>query len=327
MQRPAHDFSAAARFLLVGPLLIAAEAVIEPWLIQIVRQFRDSLVPEDALPRFRGLIAGAMRWRDSYLVEILLVVLAFGIPLWSATYELSPAGGTWHTYATAGTQEPTIASRWDLYVASPLIRYLWLRWMWRYILWSTFLCRVASLPLKLVPTHPDRAGGLGFLAFGHVKFAVLTFAFSEQVASFIGEQILLEGMPLESFRDEMVGTAVLNLLIFLTPLLAFSPKLITCKRKGLFEYGTLTDRCVDAFHEKWIDGRVGRQEDLLGSSDVQSLADLGISYETVEKMKPVVVGRETVITFLVASLLPFAPLLLAKYPIEKLLKRLLETFL
>src|SRR5262249_32790699 len=263
--------------------------IVGPWLIHTVREFGDSLVPEAEIPKYRGFVARARRWRDSYLAEILLAVCALGAQFWRTTYSLSPAVGTWLTYVTAGTQEPSMASIWDFYVASPLIRFLWLRWMWKYLIWSLFLCRVAALHLKLVPTHPDRAGGLGFVASGHVKLAILSVAFSAQVASYIGEQILFLGLRLDSFRDEIVATAILNLLIFLTPLLAFSPKLIACKRDGLLEYTKLADRYVRDFHEKWIAGIGSQNEPLLGSPDLQSLADVGSSFERVEKMKAILI--------------------------------------
>ncbi|MGE8677981.1 MAG: hypothetical protein ACN6PE_05150 [Achromobacter marplatensis] len=45
----------------------------------------------------------------------------------------------------------------------PLFSVLRLAWVWRLVLASIVLLRIARLPLKLVPSHPDRVGGLGFL--------------------------------------------------------------------------------------------------------------------------------------------------------------------
>jgi hypothetical protein len=63
-------------------------------------------------------------------------------------------------------------------------------------------------------------------------------------------------------------------------------------------------------------------EPLVGSADVQSLADLGNSYEIVRSMRVVPVTRDAILQLTVATLTPIAPLLLTIMPLEELLKKL-----
>jgi len=321
-----YDFSEACRYLFVGPLLIVAEALIEPWLSHVVNRLRR-LVPEEEAQKFTDRVARAVRSRDSLLMEVIIVLLAFARPHFGVTLGISTGTSSWLTCHTSEGVQATMASYWSLFIARPLISWLWFRWLWRYFIWSLLLCRISSLALRLTPTHPDRCGGLGAVAVGQSRFAILSFAFAAQVASAAGVEIVFEGASFLSFRYVILGVVVLALLVFVTPLLAFSPKLITCKKKGLFEYGALSDQYTEAFHQKWIKGKRREDEHLIGSGDIQSLADLANSFEVIQTMKPALIGKGTLLAFALTSLIPFAPLLLTVYPVDELLQRLWKMFL
>jgi hypothetical protein len=62
---------------------------------------------------------------------------------------------------------------------------------------------------------------------------------------------------------------------------------------------------------------------LLGSADIQSLADLTNSVEVVRSMVAIPVTKGTITRLVVATLVPIAPLLLTMMPAEELLKKLL----
>lgn len=314
------DIEEACRFLLVGPLLIAAEAFVEPWLLQVVSYTRDRLIPKVELPQYEKLIRSLLRWRDSAIAEILLLISTFGWQFVERQVVPVTATTTWHQLPSGSL---TYAFFCYAYFAKPIIRFLWLRWLWQYGIWSIFLARLSSLSLKVMATHPDRHGGLAVIATGHARFAVLALTFGVQAASILCGQILFEGKSLMSFKFEIVGIAAIVLLIFLTPLLVFTGKLLEAKRIGLFEFGTLADEYISKFQDKWI-SPVGGKEELLGTSDLQSLADLGNSYQVVREMKVLLIGKDNVMMFLVATLLPFVPLLLTVYPVDELLRNLLK---
>ena len=86
-------------------------------------------------------------------------------------------------------------------------------------------------------------------------------------------------------------------------------------------------RYAGAFQETWIAGGAAGDETLLGSSDIQSLADLANSYEVVRGMQAVPFGRDTIVRLGVAALVPFAPLVLTVIPAEEIVKKLLGMLL
>jgi hypothetical protein len=58
-----------------------------------------------------------------------------------------------------------------------------LRWFWRFLIWATLLWRASRLRLQLMPLHPDRCGGLGFLTLFPGIFCGLVFALSCLIAA------------------------------------------------------------------------------------------------------------------------------------------------
>ncbi len=319
------DFAEISRFLFVLPLLIAAEGIVEPWLGHVMAHCR-TLTAEADQEKFKQNIALSLRSRDSITIELLIVLLAFIRPHLGGL-ELSSSTSSWRTCTTAAGVEPTTAFLWYLYIAKPLISLLWFRWLWKYIIWSQLLFRTSKLTLRVTPTHPDRMGGLGFIAVAQTRFAILYFAIATQVASYVGEEIVFEGAKLFSFKYLILTLVLVAPVIFLTPCLAFSGKLLKAKRKGLLEYGALADQYTKEFHEKWIEGKRSDNEVLMGSSDIRSLADLANSFTVVQTMKSAIISKTTIMTFALASLLPFAPLLLTVYPFDELLSRLVKMVL
>jgi hypothetical protein len=74
----------------------------------------------------------------------------------------------------------------------------------------------------------------------------------------------------------------------------FTPQLTRAKRNGLSQYGLLASRYVDGFEQKWVVGNAAEGGELLGSADIQSLADLGNSYAAVRDMRLVPFGLRRV---------------------------------
>ena len=110
--------------------------------------------------------------------------------------------------------------------------------------------------------------------------------------------------------------------IILGPLLFFVPQLAQAKRTGSREYGVLAERYVREFDSKWLRGGAPAGKPLVGSSDIQSLADLGSSFQVVREMRIMPIKRDDVLRLVVATLLPIVPLALTMMSLEELLKTL-----
>jgi hypothetical protein len=119
-----------------------------------------------------------MRWRDSNLAEACLLIASFALAFSSGL----DFHREWSVAGAEGT--PSLAGWWYLAVSRPLFLFLALRWVWRGSLWTGFLFRVSRLPLALMPTHPDLAGGLGFLPICQASFASVVLALSVVVSSY-----------------------------------------------------------------------------------------------------------------------------------------------
>jgi hypothetical protein len=160
-----------------------------------------------------------------------------------------------------------------------------------------------------------------------IAFAPVILAQCAVLSGLIGARILFQGETLASFRYEIAAFVILGLAVVLGPLCVFAPTLLALKRQGRREYGALAARYTREFHEKWIRGGAPADEALVGSADIQSLADLANSYEVVRGMQAAPFGRDTVIQLAVSAVVPLLPLALTVLPAEEILKRLVGMLL
>jgi hypothetical protein len=317
-----------ARFLAALPLLMAAELAVHLRMRRLVAQFyARNLVSEADRPRLNAAIASAMRLRNSLAAELLLLVFiyAVGIPLRNyiaidtSTWVAGSAAG-----AAFGFGNLSLAGWWHALVSLPIFQFLLLRWYFRIFIWTRFLWHVSRIELRLVPTHPDRVGGLGFLGNIVYAFAPLLLAHGVLLAGMIADRIFFVGATLQQFTLEIAGGVGALVFIVLCPLMVFAGQLSRVRRAGLGDYGTLAQRYVKEFDAKWVRGGHDPGEPLMGSADIQSLADLGNSFEVIRTMRFVPFSKETVFQLGVITLAPLVPLLLTMISLEELLKRLLS---
>jgi hypothetical protein len=80
-----------------------------------------------------------------------------------------------------------------------------------------------------------------------------------------------------------------------------------------------------ALQERWIGGPA--RQDLLGSPDFQSLADLGTSYsENVQNMQVFLFSLRDIVGLFIVSHLPAIPVLLLEQSVSDVIKRLVHVF-
>ncbi|MDD5266616.1 MAG: hypothetical protein PHO08_05745 [Methylococcales bacterium] len=322
-----YDVDVHVRFLVALPLLLVAELVVHQRIRLIVKQFVErGIVPPQVHPQFEALIVSAMRLRNSVVIEVLLIILVLtvGHYLWlSQTLE----SATWYAAIVDGHRHSSPAGYWYAYVSIPVFQFLLLRWYFRIIIWARFLWQVSRLDLHLVPTHPDRAAGLGFLGGSAAAFMPLLLAQGALLAGNIANHIFYAGETLLYFKPEIAVFTIFSLLLVLGPLCVFAPRLAQAKRQGLLEYGALASRYVEGFDQKWLRGGAPLDEQLVGTGDIQSLNDLAGSFEVVYSMRPFPFGKTVVLQTAIAALLPVLPLALTMISLEDIVKRLLGILL
>jgi hypothetical protein len=280
------------------------------------------------MPRFEAAVASARRLCRLIAVDALIIAFIYGIGIlviWRQYVALDVT--TWYAAPSAQGSRLSLAGIWYGYVSLPLFQFLMLRWYFRLFVWARFLWQISRIDLSLIPTHPDRLGGLGFLLGTTGALVVFASAHGALLAGWLATRILVLGVPLTEFKIEIAAMVIVVLCITLGPLLTLASPLLRTKRSGTREYGTLAARYVREFDAKWLRGDSNGQEPLIGSSDIQSLADMANSYSVVSSMRSVPVTREIIVRFTVATLWPVAPLVLTLMPLEAMLTKLVSIIL
>lgn len=315
-----HDIEAHVRFLVALPILIAAELLVHLRIRPMVRRFIDLRMVQPAdMPRFRKAIDSAARTRNSVFLELTLVAAVYTLGLWAWNSRTELGLTTWYALP-GGRWRLTPAGYWYVFVSLPIFQFILLRWYMRLWIWFRFLWQVNRLKLNLLPTHPDRCGGLSFLGKSSYAYAPILFAQGAILAGIVAGHVIYRGESLQSFKFQIGGFIVFFVVVVLAPLLMFTPRMARTKRQGLAVYSVVAQRYVEAFDRKWAH-RAFPSEELLGSGDIQSLADLGNSYEIVRGMRVVPFGLQDVTRLAAATAAPLTPLLLTIFSFEELIQR------
>jgi len=317
-----HDVEVHVRFLVALPVLIAAELIVHSRIRPVVHRFveRRIVILQD-LPRFERAIDSAVSFRNSIPIELGLLLLVYTLGLWLWRSRIAIVAPTWYALP-GGRWHLTPAGVWYVFVSIPILQFLLLRWYLRLFIWFRFLWQVSRIDLNLVPTHPDRCAGLAFLGRSAYAFGPVLFAQGAMLAGLVAARVLYRGESLTSFKLQIGGFIVFFVVAILGPLVMFTPGMARAKRKGLADYGLLAQRYVESFEQKWVLGHPAEQ--LLGSADIQSLADLGNSYAVVNEMRSIPFGLQDITRLAVATAAPLLPLMLTIFSPEELIMRVIK---
>lgn len=321
-----QHFGVTVRCLIAIPLLVIAEGVAHAMTTRLLPHFASSgLVTDDQRDRFRSILSGIARLRDLSLPwvvigTLLLAWLVIGPPA-GEQHEL-----IWADAAEGGTHHFGFGGLWFLYVVRPIFLVLLLAWLWRLALCFVLMSRIAKLDLSLVPTHPDRAGGLGFLETLPAAFSMVVLAMSAVLASRWAHDVLYHGVDVNSLRVPAAVFVVAMIVLFMAPLLPFSSRLRAAKRKAVLQYGALVARHGRGVQRRWIEGEPVDDE-LLSAPEIGPVADTGALYESVAKMRTMPIGRSTLLMIAVPAILPLLVVAAIQIPIKNILKTLLTTLI
>lgn len=321
------DFATYARFFLALPLIFAAEVVVGPRLrTAALNIIQGNFVRSEDIPAVEAAVVRVSRRREALLPELVMIGMALA-GAWYIVHSVESISGgtaaaTWSSVMREDGNGLSIAGLWQYFVALPILQFFAYRWLWRWLIWSLFLFDLSRLKLNLVATHPDRAGGLGFLGGAHTSLGIFPFAFSCVMSAHVAFQLYFEAVPIETFMYLFIVYLVLMELVCFGPLLIFAPQLARTRLEGLRSYGILADTYNRAFDRKWVAGRSPPDEQLLGSSDIQSLADLGNSFGMIRDMRPFPFTRQQILQIAVIASLPGLPLIFLIMPVGQLLKLL-----
>jgi len=312
------------RCLIVIPLLILAEEALHRKARSVAGHFVScGLVTPALRPEFDAVMRGVARLRDSSLPWVFAIGAAIA---WSIA---DPPGAhvdelRWSTHSNGAIG---FGGLWFAYVVRPVLAALLLGWVWRLLLVTCWMWRITRLPLALVPTHPDRVGGLGFIKRLPVAFALVTVALSAMMVSRFAHEVVHHDALLASFYVPVIAYAVLWSLALMLPLFAIAPKLWATRNEALPAYAALVGEQGRLVHRRWIERRPVDDVPLLDAAEIGPVADAAVLYESVQNMQVVPIGKRTLMTILVPMAAPFLVLPLLRFPLELILSTLLKTLI
>lgn len=301
-----HDPAVHVRLLIVAPVFLVLDHLFPPTCRYTLGLLHDQGHVSDATaPRVDALLGRAKRMADSSLPEALIALLALSLGVLSLL-GVVPARGLSHRTGLGADQI------WYALTDLPLFQFLLWRSVWRWIIWVRVLAGLSRIELRLVPTHPDRAGGIRFLKLPSMGYcSVLLFAVSSVLCAEWGNRLTL-GATLDSFKPLVIIFAGAATLIAFGPLLAFSPQLFKARQRGLRELGSIAARVGRAV----CDGQAQRGP--AGErAQVHELASIEQAYrETVKQLSLILFDKRDLALLLAATLLPVAPVMLMHVPRE-----------
>jgi hypothetical protein len=323
-----QDGTVYARYLVAIVVMVATERMADGRIILMTQYFRDAqLLDATERSRFAAVVSRADRQASSKTAEWLILAGAF---VWSmSTTRIASviAVDNWEGIVLEGGR---IGLSWagevSAITSNTLFLFLVLRWFWRFYIWASLLRRTASLNLQIMPLHPDRCGGLGFLAIFPGIFSGLVFALSCVIAASFHKALPYVGDSSQIIWLAIAVWLVLVVLIFLGPLLVFVRPLYARREIALMEYGRLAHEHHLEFHRKWIE-QGGEGEEIMGSADPSSMSDLNASVQTVNEMQVLPIDRNALFQLLASAGIPMLFLAASQMPVGELVRLILGILL
>lgn len=311
-----QHFGVHVRFLIAIPLLIMGEAMMHKLIGRLLPYFLTSgLVQVEQRSDFAKIIQSVIRLRNLtrpwLIISVIILVWTIIKQGTTADHEL--------IWAVGG-----FGGLWFSYVSLPIFTVLIAAWLWRLVLLIILLKRIAGLGLALVPTHPDRAGGLGFLEKLPSAFSLFALAVSSVLASRLAHQVVYHGVHVQSLKGMLAAFLIIMTGLCLTPLLVFIGPLAAAKRQALLEYGTLVGQHGRLVRRRWILGETLDDDSLLDAQEIGPVADTLALYDAVKKMRIAPIGKSAVMGVALPALIPLLILLSIEVPIKDILRNLLS---
>jgi hypothetical protein len=278
------------------------------------------MITDDDLPRYKVLVESTRRVLASRWTDVLVLAFGYAFTLIVGPLMYPPGVTTWVAPVSDGTARLSLAGWWRVLVSQPLFQAVLWTWVVRIILWIRFLWTVSRMNLQLVASHPDGVGGLRFLLHPLAGFALLAFGMGAMLAGSIAVDVITDGRPLQDFKY-IVGAQVAGVLVLFTgPLLLLMRPLLTLKQRGLNSYGRLASDLGRQFEKKWVSAHhIDVKADSLGAQDFSTTMDLFSIVANVRHSNAVVVDLRWVLVFVIATLLPYVPLVFAVMPMDEII--------
>ncbi len=226
------DLSVWARFVIAIGAFILVEPLVETGLRRKLIQLKFLLAPS-ARPMAAEAVATALKQRDSRLAEAICLVIAIIATLFTLGNLANTVQAPWAIDIQNGSRNLLPAGWWCILVSSPLLYFLFLRGLWRHVVWAILLGKLARLKMKLAVSHPDKNAGLGFMGDTPNAHTLFVFGVSCIPGAAFAYHINDFGFSLQTYGAVMAIWLVLVMIVVASPLAVFHRPLAELKRKTL----------------------------------------------------------------------------------------------
>jgi hypothetical protein len=319
-----EHFGVHVRCLIAIPLLILAQGLAHRTTRQLLPWFvRSGVIPESRENQLRAVVESIRRLRGAVRPWIVIAALVIA---WTAVGSFASRSDelNWAVEGSATDAHLGFGGWWFLLVARPIYIALVLSWLWQLVLLTLLFRRIAAVGLELVPTHPDRLGGLAFVERFEMMFSPVVLALSAVMAAHLAHEVVYHDLPIASLKGPALAFIVLVLLVFLAPLLVFTGPLAGAKRRALFRYGALVGRHGALVRKRWILGEEIGDEEILQAPELGPVADTVSLYQAVRQMRPFAIGKPALMAIALPAIFPLLLVAMIKVPIRQVLGKLLK---
>lgn len=317
------DYRVYARLFIAIPVLLSGEIFLDSRFRTVLGSIDESnLLDESDTAYMDGVMATIARFRDSLVPEFLILGLLIAYVVTS--YHGLVDATLWLGQGEGADIHLTAAGWYGVLVGAFLWNFLLALALWRWLLWTYFAFKLSKRHLRVVATHPDGHGGIGFLGLMVEAFAPIALVVACVIGATWRQNILHHGTHVMSYKVPAIVLAAMIAVAALGPLLFFAPRLFGLRRKGIREYGALGHLNSTEFHEKWIAHRAGHEVDFLQAPESSRLCSYGQIYEKIGKLKPFPVDKGSLYVLAIAVVLPLLPAVLTEIPFVVVIKDLLK---
>ena len=308
-----RHYGVHGRCLVAVPLLVLGERMLYGTSQAMATRLAAVADAEPAAKlRLDTAVASVARWGAASLPWLLIGGAAIAWSLGNRLEEHADA----MAWAVDSDGAFGFGGWWFAYVSRPIFVALVFAWIWRILLLTVWCWRIGRADLPLVPTHPDRMGGIAMVAKLPGAFALVAVALSAVLASRWAHEILHHGAALASYQHTVVVFVVLWTMLMLLPLLALAPALGKVRARSLVAYSELVGLQGRLVHRRWIEGKTVGDEPILDAPEIGPVADAAVLYEAVKKMRRVPIGKVSIAMIVVPLVLPLALVAALQIPLK-----------
>ncbi len=317
---PLLDIRIISRFLIALPVLVIAEPMFVARLSGITMHFqRAGFVRRSDTARFSRILSRSRVLLQHHFVEVMILLIALGFSARLLSPGTTARAARWQLQSVTENQRLSVDAHWWLALVSQPLFLIWVaRWFWRSCVWSRTLRCIARLDLSLVPAHPDRAGGLLFVAQSIAALAPLGFALACGLAGALAGSTSSQPFTTMTVTGAMGTLLAIMLVIAIGPLCWLTSPMRESQLRGIVEYGELATRFGRRFEARWLKDRRVVTSEALSAPDFSATIDLYSVVSAVYTVRIVPVKARSLFKLLASTVIPFLPVLLTLMPAQDL---------